>query len=240
LVVTLSLGLAGTVQAQGEAKTILDKALQAHGGADRLAKYKATQSAGKGTVDIGGNSVEFTSEDYAQLPDQFKSVVKLQVNGMNITQVQSMNKGKLAITLNGMKLPLTDKLQELFKEEVYAERLATLLPLKDKEYELALAGEVKVDDKPAVGIKVSSKGHKDVNLYFDKENGLLVRMEFRSVDPMTEQEYTRETYFRAYKDANGLKNPTKVLINRDGKKYVEMELTEIKNLEKLDDSVFEP
>ena len=46
--------------------------------------------------------------------------------------------------------------------------------VKDKGYELALIGEVKVEDKPAIGVRVSVKGQKDINLFFDKQSGVRI------------------------------------------------------------------
>jgi hypothetical protein len=241
LVLSLFLSLAGRAGAQGEAKAIIEKALKAHGGADKIAKLKAAQVAAKGTIDVNGMNLEFTAESYAQLPNQFKSVMKLKAGGMDFTQVQSMNRDKIVITLNGMEVPLTDKTRDEIKETVYAERVANLIPLiKEKEFQLSLLGEAQVDGRPAVGVKASSKGHKDVNLYFDKESGLLVKTEYRSLDAMSNQEYTREQILKGYKEFNGIQSPTRLVINKDGKKLVEMEVTDVKNLEKLDDSVFEP
>ena len=52
--------------------------------------------------------------------------------------------------------------------------LSQVLPLTDKTYPLTGAGEAKVNDRPAVGVKVTARGHRDVTLYFDKESGLLL------------------------------------------------------------------
>ena len=58
----------------------------------------------------------------------------------------------------------------------YAFGLA-LMPqrLRDADFQLSPAGEVKVNDRPALGLRVSRKGWPDVNVYFDKESGLVVK-----------------------------------------------------------------
>jgi len=53
--------------------------------------------------------------------------------------------------------------------------VAMLAPLKDKAYTLAPIGEVKVEDRPALGLRVSRKGNRDINLYFDKKTYLRVK-----------------------------------------------------------------
>jgi hypothetical protein len=89
-----------------------------------------------------------------------------------------------------------------------------------------------------VGVKVSSKGHRDVTLYFDKGSGLLVKTERRALDPKSKQEVPEERVISDYRDLDGLQSPRKAVVTMDGKKVMEAEATEVKFLDKLDDSVF--
>jgi hypothetical protein len=130
------------------------------------------------------------------------------------------------------------KLKAAIEEGLYLLNFERLSGLKDKKFKLSTLGESKVNGKPAVGVKVSCKGHKDVDLYFDKKTGLLAKMEYRTVDFMTEKERTEERIIQEYQDLDGRKTAKKVLLNRDGKKYIEVEITEITQVEKLDDSEF--
>ena len=124
------------------------------------------------------------------------------------------------------------------KEELHVEYVQTLVPLlKDKAYTLNALGEIKIHDRPAVGIRVTSKGHKDVNLYFDKATGLLTKSERRALND-NKMEVSEETFYGDYKDVDGVKVPMKVVVHHDGKKYVEMEITEQRFLDQLDDSEF--
>jgi hypothetical protein len=126
------------------------------------------------------------------------------------------------------------------KEESYTEWVTTLLPLRDKAFQLTSLGESKVGDRPAVGLKVSHKGHRDINLFFDKDKGLLLKAETIVKDPMMggDKELAQETFYMDYKAIGGVQHAMKVKINREGKLFVDGETVEIKILEKLDDSVF--
>jgi len=177
-------------------------------------------------------------ETFSQEPDQFKSVMQLEVNGMKITQTVVVNGDKAWINVNGMNIDLDDKLTKAMKEEAHLHKVARLLDLKKKEYKLSALGEAKVEGQDAVGIQVAAKGHGAVNLYFSKASGLLVKTENRALDYMSMQEVSQEGVLSDYKDTDGLKSPRKVLINRDGKKFLEMEITEVKLLDKHDESVF--
>jgi hypothetical protein len=44
---------------------------------------------------------------------------------------------------------------------------------------------------------------------------------------------------KEYKDFEGVKRPAKMVIERDGNKFLDLEITEIKLLEKLDDNEFQ-
>jgi hypothetical protein len=62
-------------------------------------------------------------------------------------------------------------------KEMVREAPEGVLPMmKSGVYALHL-GDVKVGDKPALGIGVSHKNHKDVSLFFDKETGLPAKSE---------------------------------------------------------------
>jgi hypothetical protein len=85
---------------------------------------------------------------------------------------------------------------------------------------------------------VTSEGHKDLSLYFDRASGLLVKVERQALDSQTMEEVAEERILQDYQDVEGIKAPKRVLINRAGKKFVEAEVIEVKMLEKVDDSEF--
>jgi hypothetical protein len=124
------------------------------------------------------------------------------------------------------------------KETQYASWVTSLLPLKDKAFELSSLGESKVGDRPVVGIKVARKGHLDVQLFFDKENWLLLKREYRYKEARTGKEAEMVITSVDFKEFGGLKFPTKVDMKLDGKKFVEAEMLDIKPQHNLDASAF--
>src|SRR5260370_30988043 len=125
------------------------------------------------------------------------------------------------------------------KEAIFAEEAAGLALLGSKDIELSIIGESKVDDTPVVGVRVSKKGHKDVSLYFDKTTHLLRKVESRGMDFQTQMEVAQERIMSDYKERNGVKRPTKVIVNNDGKKVADLEILETKIVDKLDDDTFD-
>ncbi len=241
LIASMSLfALAGFTQrllAADEPKAIIEKAIKAYGGEDKLSKLKAGQAKSKGKIELFGG-LAFTQETSYQLPNKVKEVINLEVMGNQVTIITVYNGKEGWMSAMGQTQDLDGKLLDEVKEGIHLSRVGRLVALKEKGYELSPLGEVKINGKPAVGVKVASKGHRDVSLFFDKNSGLLAKMERRGVDPQTGQEFKEERFPSDYKAVNGIQIPQKLVMHRDGKKFMELEFQEYKALDKLDDSEF--
>ena len=173
----------------------------------------------------------------AYSPGRVNRAIEFTNNGKRLIQV--VNTDKVAITLDGKPQPVDDATRTEIKEHTRAEVLANLIALKDSQYKLSVLGESGVGDRQAVGVKISSEGHRDVTLYFDKESGFLIKIEQKLTDPK-QGAFTQAVVYSDYKDYNGVKRPTKETMYKDGAKVMTMAVVEFKNLEKLPDSTFEP
>jgi hypothetical protein len=235
-------GIAGAGSPEEEAKALLIRAIKAHGGEEALEKYRASRSWSKGKIKMAGlGEVEFIEEVATMLPNKFKELMRLECGGKTALLVTLVNGDKVSMACDGKAFPITNDLKKALQDAHHLmkiSRLGTLL--KDRSYEFAPLGEIKVEGKPAVGVRISARGKKDVNVYFDRETGLLAKVEHRTIDPTTRKEVTEERIILEYqKGKEGLPHPKKALIRHNGQKYLEAEVTEVELLEKLDDSVFE-
>ncbi len=218
---------------QADARAIIDKAMKALGGQEQLADVKAVTWKEKGTYYGRGKGEPYTGTFAVEKPDKFRMVIE----------------GVFTLVLNGDTAwtKMNDETKEMTneqlaeqKEQHYASLVRTLTPLSGKAFKLAPLGEIKVAKSPAVGVKVSHKGHRDVNLYFDKETGLLVKSEFRvKASEQGGKEVEQETFYSDYKAFDGVKFPQKIVVKRDGKQFVEAEASEFKPAAKLDKSLFD-
>ena len=232
-------GGAARADEQVDARAIIDKAIKAAGGEENLAKYKAETFKGKGKYYGMGAGMDYTGDWAVQHPDKMRLQIEVAVGDMKFTFVRVVNGDKVWSKTGDNAVEVDDKDQvNEAKEGGYVGSVTDLLPLKDKEFQFALLGESEVDGTKVVGIKVSHKGHRDVELYFDKAKGLLVKSATTVKDDMTGQEARQEVFYSDYKELSGTQRPMKVVINRDGKSFVDMEVTERQLHEKLDDSVF--
>jgi hypothetical protein len=224
---------------QADMKAVVDKAIKAAGGQAKLKKLKAMTWKAKGSFTDGNREVAFTIDASIQDTRQAKLDLHAEHNGQSI---------EAGLVINGDKgwfkgpkgvETIPKELLAFLKDDFGALRLAqTLVPLKDKGCTLSSLGEVKIGDKPALGIKVARKGHADVDVYFDKKTHLPVKCTVKGKEDGNGQEKTHEFFLSEFKDAAGVRHFTKVLFKRDDKKMMEVELSDIEAVDKHDDGVF--
>ena len=227
--------------AADDPKEIVAKAIKAHGGEETLAKLQAGQARNKGKIDFPGvGEIEFNQEVSYMLPDKFKESLEMQIAGQKISVLTLASGDTITIEANGQKIDLPEGAKAAIKDAGQLMKVGRLVPIvREKGYELSLIGDVKVEGKDAVGVRVSKKDAKDINLFFDKQTFLLAKLEHRTSDPMTGNEVNEERIVEGYqKGDDGIPLPKKVIVKRDGKKFMEAEVLEAKLLEKLDESEF--
>ncbi len=249
LLAVVVLVLAGPSRAddQSELRAVIDKAVKAAGGEANLAKYRASTWKAKGKIHVMGAALDYTGEWHEYDDAKARFSIDLDVMGQQVRQTNVVNgdKGWFKISVGGMDVmndEMTKEMLDEAKEEFHHGRLLSLraFALKDKDLELSPVGEVKVNDKPCFGIRVANKGRRDVSLFFDKETHLLLKAQMRVKDFMAGgNEVDQEFLFSDYKDFGGLKQATKFVMNRDGKPFLDAEVTEYKHEEKLDDGLFQ-
>jgi hypothetical protein len=227
-----------SLRADDESRAVVEKAAAAHGGKETLAKLGAVRMTTKGTVMINGAAARFSAETSRQLPDRSKVSIQLEIGDVKLLFVQVQN-GKMAwSSVEGETEELKDERLAEQQARTHQFQVQSLAPLlRDKDYMLSALGEIKVNERPALGVRATRKGQADINLYFDKENGLLVKSERRGLD-LSQKEVNVETYYSDYKDVDGLKQPARLLTHHDGKVYMEAEVSELRFEEAIDAGEF--
>jgi hypothetical protein len=238
LPLTLALALAPAAHAQDDTRAIIERAVQAHGGAAALDKYPAGRVRSKGTIRIQSAEIPFTSQLVYQMPNRIRSTVEVMAAGgrRDVTSVQ--NGDKAAMFVGGLAQHVPPAQAEEMKVALYVQNVTRLTPLlKDGRFKLAAAGEKAIDGRPTAGVRVSSDGQKDVRLYFDRGTGLLAAVERPGFDAQGKPTDQLEVY-SDYRGTGGLKHPGKTVILQSGKPYVESETVEFQPLEKVDPKEF--
>jgi hypothetical protein len=239
LALGLLVGVAGRSAAQDDAKEIIRKAIAAHGGAEKLDKFKGTRSASKGSISVMGMDLEFTADMVSQYPDKQKTTIKLEVMGNAATIVQQVNGDKMSLTVNGMATEIQAAQKDSLKQSMALQKVMILTPLlSDKAYELKAIPGVKVGDKDTVGVEIKAKDLKECKVYFDKDTNLIVRVDHKGLDPTGMNEVNQQVTLSDYKDVQGVKKPMKTVMTHDGQKFMESTTTKVELSEKVDEKEF--
>jgi hypothetical protein len=235
LVFGLTAGTTPSVRAadRAAALALIEKAVKAQGGADRLARAAVASRGGKGALTLRGADLTFTTEEVLNLPAQIR--IKNEANKTVLVRVLNGDKGWLQ-SAGGVTAEMPRERLVEIQEEAYVWWLVTLAPLLKDDFDLDVLPEIKVEGRPAAGVKVTARNRPDASLYFDKESGLLVKIARRARE--TGIELDKEYFYSDYKDVDGVKVPGKEVVHLNGRKFSEVQYSEYKFLGKPDESAF--
>lgn len=233
------LGGAARGDEEAEARAVLERAIAAHGGAEKLARYTAATMKIRGRLHNGlGAACDFTGVT-AAAPRKLRVEVYLTVPGRGLKTVQVLNGGQGWMAHNDQVRPLSREELDEEKEHLYVGVVSHLVALREKHYRVEALGEADIYGREAVGLRVRRKGRRDVNLYFHKMTGLLLRTECLVKDLESGgREFVVETLYDDYRPVDGVQVAHRFTIRRDGRLYVQSEAVEVKVAERLDDRLF--
>jgi hypothetical protein len=212
------------------ARAILDKAMRAAGGEANLARSRAFRWTGRATVYPGGRAIPITGEWQVQPPDKAHVRNDDELGGRKNTRRLVLAGDRGWTQINGQTRPMDRTLHAYEREQFYLYELMRLAPLKGEPYRLAAAG--------ATGLRVSRAGYRDVELTFDPQTWILVKMTTRRTDPGSGKGVNQEMSLSGHAEAGGLRWPRKLSIRWDGQPFLDLEITEFTPLEQLDERLF--
>jgi hypothetical protein len=220
-----------------EALALLEAAIKAHGGADKLAKASRIIRKGTGVVTAFGKDMPFTDDLQAVLPNQLY---------FRVEAGNAPNTARLAFVINGDKgwqdnggvfseLP-DDRVKEMLEEAHVLEAMSLVPLMKDPGNQFTLLAEEKVNDSPAVGILIKNKAHTDLKVYFDKKSHLLIKIARHAKEAGVDVD--KEYLYSEHKEVDGIQMPFKIVEKINGRKYTELNASSLKFPEKIDGAVF--
>ncbi len=220
------------------ARQVVQKAIDASGGAELLGKLKAGTAQIKGQMTQFGKDTEFTGDMAYEVPARYTLTLSADIAGTKMVVEQALAGGKLVYKLNGTDQPVGDKMKAEMGMALKLMEVMQLVALLDAgKYTLAAEKDADVDGKPAAVVLVAAKEFKDTRLFFDKGTGLLVRTERKGLAPGVGADLTdvtETTTFGDYRKTDGILLPFKATVLHDGKKFMSFGYTTAKLLEKLD------
>ncbi len=221
-----------------EAAAVLDKAIVALGGEEKLARAGTATWKGKGTITFNDNENPIEIRTTVQGIDRHRAEFEGDFNGNTVKGVTVLAGDKGWRRLGDETQDLDGEALAIERRRAYLQAVpATILPLKAEGFKVEAAADDKVGERPAAVLKVTGPDGKDFKLWFDKESGLPVKLT-ATVKGFQGEDYAQETTFGDYKDFGGIKRAAKAESKRDGNPFVKLEITEFKAVDKPDAGSF--
>lgn len=233
LVSGLCLGRGSLVRGDDSAvlKPLIERGLESAGGRETLAKRNVQVL--RYTMVLPGAGEERTIPGRAvrqigqRLRVELEKVVTIGYDG---------TKGWMSG--NGMVVDLMGEQVRQLTDQIRADAMVTLISLGDEKLQLRTLGESRVEDQPVVGFRIEQDGHRPVELYLDKETGLVVRRITEVPSMQTGQFEKEETLYRNYKPMDGIKTPLEIETRRDGKVLSRLKISDAKYHEQVEAAEF--
>jgi hypothetical protein len=218
-----------------EPRAIVERAIEAAGGRAQLESLPSFHAVTTGSSATGE---QLRQEAFFQLPDRLKQLQQI-IRGDKVRETSIGLTGDAGwIHANGRSAPLSPALLEPLLEAANLVRALRLTPLLSDSYQLTHLPPAQIDHREVVGVCAAAGKRRDLKLYFDRDSGLLVKVERRVIDPLSRQESTEERYMRDYQKANGILAARQIVVERNGQPYMEAKVEKIEYLPRLDESVF--
>jgi hypothetical protein len=200
-------------QQQPEARAIIEKAVQAQGGLDKVTRAGAGYRKCKGH--FSSDSWHFTGDTYSDEGEGDGNRLKIFLQGTDAnaeSRMLVMTGAKGWLAFNGVVSEFDDQMQTRMRRSAYADRVSGLVTLlRDKSFKLTLIDGTTVDNKPAVGVRVhGANGMPNIDLYFDKADGLLAKTTYLTFDD-TMQEVRQDAYYSKYDEFDPAAEPLAIL-----------------------------
>src|SRR5262245_62414486 len=176
--------------------SLLARAITAHGGEANLDKSRIGIIKGTGKKAGDHFLIPYTWEEAFDSPGRFKRVSKRGLVQTS-TMTELFRDGKVWGWIDDQKPMVRNAEQPPYL--CIAFLLGQLVKIHEENIPLRSLGEVSLLDRPAVGIEANSKVWGKVELYFDKESYLLLKLHKKLEGP-DGSEGAMETICSGYKD----------------------------------------
>jgi len=219
-----------------KAQKLVDRAIRAQGGKKALNKTVNTIMEDKGTYYGMGEGVPYEGRYVFQMtnPGRYR---------MEIidTFIMVADKDKAWVSTMGDVMDQEGEALEVAKQGLLVNYAMSLIPLQkpNKEFKLGLVEPETVEGEECEGITIAHEKMPTITMQFSKKTGLIKKTKYKiKAAEQGFEEVTEETVYYDYKEFDGFKSATKLVMYRDGKKFVESYPQKLSFPDKLDESEF--
>jgi hypothetical protein len=230
------------LSASDSPRSVLEKALKAHGGAERLARWRCGRvkySTRSDTIPLLTDK-PVTVEEFFQLPGRFKRVTVIGQGKRQkaITWLVSNEQGWEYLPDGSSRLLPGAALQSVACTQHAFYYFCNLPRLLEPGFRLEVRGTEMVSGRPAVVLHVDG-GLNPMDYYFDTVTGLLVRSVRHLLQPKGGERLV-ETELADYHDIGGAPVALRVVGRSEGQTLLDFTLLEVEFFDHFDDSMFAP
>jgi hypothetical protein len=226
------LGATSRAAEEEQARAVLNKAITAQGGAEALARLKGFTYTQEGTA-YGKDGAKQARKGRLAilLPDKVRGESQTP-DGLTVITVFDGTRGWVKKGDHTEDMPPAQV--TYLKELMYLVHVVSLVPLQDPAFKLTDLGNSTADGHAVAGINVSRAGHPDVQLFFDRDTGLL----YKTVTRQSGKQSDREEVSWDYRDVGGMKAAMYFAKSENGQRVEEAKLSDYKCAETLDAGLF--
>ena len=227
----LMLSLAGLIFVVSANAQSLEEIVKKYTDANRLDKIATLKTIRiTGSMSMMGADLPLTM--WMKNPDKIKTVTSF--NGQEMIQVYDGTKGYIVNPMMGSAIPkemTPEEIRQTLRTNIFQNYMANYL----KNGQLTMAGEDKVNGKPAFRLKAKLEEGITVDFLIDKSSYLMVKV--ASTITQNGTPINVEAYPADYREVNGLLLPMKTMTTAAGMQ-MEMVFTKVEVNIPMDDSIF--
>jgi hypothetical protein len=226
------------LRTEDDTQTVLDNAVKAHGGEKTFTRWscgyiKYKTNGGALTAQFG----DVTLEDTFQLPEHFKRVTSVRVEGRDQPVIFVINHGKGWMKKGDAPAePIDNNITE--KPEHPFANFCNMAPLAERGKHLTKLSEETIDGGKGIGIRIRLDGIAEADFHFGKQDGLMLRAKQVLPGNGLEEPTVKESFFDDYKDVQGGKVPMRIRGLMNGTLLMGVTLLEVKFADAFRESEF--
>jgi hypothetical protein len=197
---------------------LLEKAIKAYGGKEKLAGIKNRTARFKLTQSTPGGDMTFEGKAFYVEPDKFKMSLETPMGPVNMVVAG----GEGWAEQGGKVFPLPSQQKDEMVKDLKRDLLSMLA--HPAEYKIQQAGETEFEGKPCYDL-VATRDDVTFHFYLDKASFLVLGSTFQGITAEGPAEM-KEVYSN-YKDVNGINMPFHSATFAHDKKQGEVEILEV-------------
>ena len=202
-----------------DAKTLVDRAIEARGGYEALSRATVLEWRGRGIVHAGDRPVAIDGRWIVEPPERAVIATSEVGKGAASARRVILLGAEAFVDEAGARTPMPPAMLAAERDRLYLYSLLRALPLRDPGMRLTATG-------PRT-LRVEREGRPTVDMFFDG-TGWLDRLRAERPDPSTGAPVIEEITFAGEVAARGIRWPRRINVTRDDAPVYDLEILELR------------